>query len=152
MKKLMLWIVALAVMSGGALHAQDITGSWQGTLQAGKALRVVFKVSKADGNPSGMKAVMYSIDQPGQGIPVGTITLQGSTLKMAGRFDFTLLWTPDEFQFSGAGARGAPPTASGDTPPDIFTAFREQLGLKLEATKAQAEVFVIDRVEKPTLN
>jgi uncharacterized protein (TIGR03435 family) len=29
---------------------------------------------------------------------------------------------------------------------------QEQLGLKFEATKAQAEVFVIDHVEKPSAN
>jgi hypothetical protein len=31
MKKLMLSIVALAVLAGGALRAQDLTGNWQGT-------------------------------------------------------------------------------------------------------------------------
>ena len=40
----------------------------------------------------------------------------------------------------------------GAAPPDLFTAFQEQLGLKLESTKAQAEVFVIDKVAKPTEN
>ena len=71
---------------------------------------------------------------------------------LAGRFDFTLLWTPDEFQFSGLGARGAPPQADGAAAPDLFTAFREQLGLKLDSTKAPTEVLVIDRVEKPSPN
>src|ERR1035438_8798152 len=36
MKKLMLLIIALAALPGGALFAQDITGTWQGTLLAGK--------------------------------------------------------------------------------------------------------------------
>jgi hypothetical protein len=34
MKKLTLRIIALSAFSGGALLAQDITGTWQGTLQA----------------------------------------------------------------------------------------------------------------------
>ena len=36
MKKLMLTIAALVTLSAGVARAQDITGSWQGTLQAGR--------------------------------------------------------------------------------------------------------------------
>jgi uncharacterized protein (TIGR03435 family) len=72
---------------------------------------------------------------------------------ITGRWDFTLVWTPDEFQFGGAAAKMPPPPATnGAAPPDLFTAMQEQLGLKLESTKAQAEVFVIDKVAKPTEN
>jgi len=46
-----------------------------------------------------------------------------------------------------------PPAASeGATAPDLFTAMQQQLGLKLEATKAPAEIFAINRVEKPSEN
>jgi uncharacterized protein (TIGR03435 family) len=69
-----------------------------------------------------------------------------------GRYDFVLRWTPDEFQFASLGARPPAPTGDPNAPPDIFTAFQEQLGLKLESSKAQAEVFVIDRAEKPSEN
>jgi len=41
------------------------------------------------------------------------------------------------------------PAADPDAP-DLFTAIREQLGLKLEATKGPVEVLVIDSVELPT--
>lgn len=83
MKKFMLWMLALAALSGDALLAQDLTGTWQGTLllPGGRELRTVIKVSKADG--SALRAVMYSIDQGGQGIPVNPVTLQGSTVKMS---------------------------------------------------------------------
>ena len=69
------------------------------------------------------------------------------------RFDFTLDWTPDEFQFPAATAaqRSGVPTGA-DARPDLFTAFQEQLGMKLEATKAPADVFVIDKVSKPSEN
>jgi hypothetical protein len=80
MRKLMLWIIAFAALPSSALFAQDITGTWQGTLVAGKQeLRTVIKISKADG---GLKAVFYSIDQSGQGA-AGTVTLEGSTVKMS---------------------------------------------------------------------
>jgi hypothetical protein len=36
MKKLMACIFALALLPGSVLFAQDITGTWQGTLQAPK--------------------------------------------------------------------------------------------------------------------
>jgi uncharacterized protein (TIGR03435 family) len=71
---------------------------------------------------------------------------------LTGRWDFTLKWTPDEFQFGGLGVRVPTPTNAADAPPDLFTAVQEQLGLKLDSTKAPAEVFVVDRVEKPSEN
>jgi uncharacterized protein (TIGR03435 family) len=80
LKKLMLWIIAFAALPGSSLLAQDVTGDWQGTLQAGQALRTVIKITKTD--PGGLKAVMYIIDQGAQ-IPVSSVTFQGSTLKMA---------------------------------------------------------------------
>ena len=82
MKKSMACFAALVALLGGALLAQDhdITGTWQGTLHTGKDLRVVMKVSKADGG--GLKAVIYSIDQGPQAIPA-SVTLQGTTVKIA---------------------------------------------------------------------
>ena len=82
MKRMLLWMVGLTLMFGAfarPLQAQDkdITGNWQGTLQAGKGLRTLIKISKNDGK---LKAVMYSIDQGGQPIPVTSISLQGSSV------------------------------------------------------------------------
>jgi uncharacterized protein (TIGR03435 family) len=69
------------------------------------------------------------------------------------RYDFNLVWTPDETQFSGLGAKVPPPTADDpNSPPSLYTAIQEQLGLKLEATRAMDDVFVIDHVEKPSEN
>jgi len=45
----------------------------QGTLQAGKELRIVFRVSTTDAD--NLKAVMYSIDQSPQGIS-GAVAIQ----------------------------------------------------------------------------
>jgi len=54
-------------------------------------------------------------------------------------------------------ARGMPevlrrmtPDPTTDAGPSLFTAVQEQLGLKLEATKAPVDVLVVDRLEKPS--
>jgi uncharacterized protein (TIGR03435 family) len=60
---------------------------------------------------------------------------------LSGRYDFTLLWTPDVLRNT--------PT---DTAPGLFTAVEEQLGLKLAATHAPTDVLVIDAVTRPTEN
>jgi uncharacterized protein (TIGR03435 family) len=39
-----------------------------------------------------------------------------------------------------------------ETVPDVFTAAREQLGLKLESSKAVLDTLIIDRFERPTEN
>ena len=72
----------------------------------------------------------------------------------AARWDFTLKWTPDPGQRQlGAPDGNAPPAAADpDAPPDLFAAFLQQLGLKLESTKAPVDVLVIDHVEKPSAN
>ena len=46
----------------------------------------------------------------------------------------------------------APGPFSGATGPELFTAFREQAGLKLEAVKGPVEILVIDHVERPSEN
>jgi uncharacterized protein (TIGR03435 family) len=71
---------------------------------------------------------------------------------ITGRYDFTLDWTPDDSQFGGTGGKLAPPAENLGTLPSLYTAIQEQLGLRLEATKAAADVLVIDRVEKPSNN
>jgi uncharacterized protein (TIGR03435 family) len=60
---------------------------------------------------------------------------------LTGRYDIKLRYAADE-------SRVTDPNA----PPGIFTAIQQQLGLKLDATKAPTEVFVIDHAEKPTPN
>lgn len=65
---------------------------------------------------------------------------------LTGKYDFTLKWTPDS---------GSPPMVNGEpdtSAPSIFTAIQEQLGLKLESTKAPVSVLVIDHAELPTEN
>ena len=81
MKKLMLWIV-MAAASATALQAQEISGTWQGSLQppgAPNALRLVMKISK---EVDQLKGTLYSIDQGAQSI-AATVTVQGGTVRMS---------------------------------------------------------------------
>ena len=60
---------------------------------------------------------------------------------LTGQFDFQLKWTPDPTQFAGFGAKIPSPTTGPDAPPDLFAAVQQQLGLKLDSTKAPVPVF-----------
>jgi uncharacterized protein (TIGR03435 family) len=72
---------------------------------------------------------------------------------LTGKYDITLKYTPDENERSMMVPPGAPPPAVADiSGPSLFTALQEQLGLKLESQKGPAEIFVIDRAEKPSEN
>jgi uncharacterized protein (TIGR03435 family) len=71
---------------------------------------------------------------------------------LAGMFDFSLTWTPDESQFTSMGIHVTPPTDNPNAPLGLFTAIQEQLGLKLEPQKIPAEIIVIDHIERPSEN
>jgi len=68
--------------------------------------------------------------------PAGRLIVDKTGLD--GFYEFSLKWA------SGPAAA----TASPDTP-NIFTAFQEQLGLKLEPSTTAVEVVVIDQIERP---
>ncbi len=70
------------------LPTQDIADTWQGTLHAGKDLRTVLRISKA--NSGGYKAAFYSIDQGAAPFPVTNLTVDGNTVRYSIKaFDLT---------------------------------------------------------------
>jgi uncharacterized protein (TIGR03435 family) len=71
---------------------------------------------------------------------------------LTGRYDFLLKFTPDPSQAANFGGLAPGNAADPDAPPDIFSAFQEQLGLKLESTKAFVDVIVIEKIERPSEN
>jgi len=79
-KKLMLWIVALGVLTGSALRAQDLTGNWQGTLKDAKDLRLILVVSREGGK---LQAKLYSIDESPAPYTISSISQEGSTVAFA---------------------------------------------------------------------
>ena len=94
----------------------------------------------------------------GQSVGPRNVTAKGVTIDALARTLADLLMQP---VLDRTGLEGlydfkldfAPINPDDDTPaPSIFTAIQEQLGLKLEATKAPVEVVVIDSAEKPDAN
>jgi uncharacterized protein (TIGR03435 family) len=65
---------------------------------------------------------------------------------LKGDFSFQLRWTRES-------ARTSPDAPDADpAKPSIFVALQEQLGLHLVTTKNPVEVYVVDRIERPTAN
>ena len=70
---------------------------------------------------------------------------------LTGRFDINLKWSPSATLNPRSGFGGLdPPNAP--RPSAVFTAIREQLGLKLEAGTAAVEMLVIDDARNPFKN
>ncbi len=122
---------ALAVEKGGPKMVKstsdpeaqpDQTGNGDG-----KQMMMKFTNNSMDDFALGM---LYFLDRP-------VVNETG----LPGRFDFVLRWTPDEWKVEdGSGA------------PVLFTALREELGLKLTGAKGPVDVMVIDHVERPSAN
>jgi uncharacterized protein (TIGR03435 family) len=108
MKKFTLWMMALAALQGSALQAQNITGNWQGTLQAGpQKVRILFKIALENDK---LKATLYTVDRPSAPIAT-TITRDGSTVKMTipalnGNYEGKL--SGDGNSIAGTWTQGAP--------------------------------------------
>ena len=68
---------------------------------------------------------------------------------LTGNYDFTLRWSPDN---GATTSSNEPAGTQADALPSIFSAVQEQLGLKLESTKAPADVLVVDHLERPSQN
>lgn len=117
----------------------------------------------ADGVPMSAIARMIS----GQ---LGSTVVDKTGLR--GRYDFTLRFMPVNGMAGMAGPMGLgggqpgsgeaapqPPPSAGDdkaspdaTPPSLFTALQEQLGLKLKTQKEPMDVIVIDHIQQPSPN
>ena len=91
----------------------------------------------------------------GEGIPVANLAMFLAQMLhkqvvdktgLAGNYDMTLKWQPDDQPAESHEATG------GEQAPSIFTAVQEQLGLKLEPTKGMVDTIVVDHVEMPSEN
>jgi uncharacterized protein (TIGR03435 family) len=65
---------------------------------------------------------------------------------LTGKYDYTLIWTPEQVTPS-------PRADSGEAVgPSLFTALQEQLGLKLVPAKGPVKTLIIDHLERPSPN
>lgn len=111
------------------------------------------KLVKSDGDPNGLPGIGFrglgAVSARNVNIADFAGFMQNIVLDrpvvdqtgIAGRFDFSLTWTPDETQFAGLGLK-VPPPSDTSTAPNLFDAVQQQLGLKLESTKAPVDVMV----------
>jgi uncharacterized protein (TIGR03435 family) len=134
----------------------------------------VYAISIGKNGPSGVKMTANTtsgLRMGSQGL--GRVRFQGATIGalaaqlqlrvldrpvidqtgLKDRYDFTLDWRPDEFQFPAVPVeRRAAAAANNDALPDLYTAFQEQLGLKLQPAKASVPVLVIEKLSRPLEN
>jgi uncharacterized protein (TIGR03435 family) len=119
------------------------------------------KIMKSESDPSGPVSLVFHGpgDLPARNATMAQFAgiLQSSVLDrpvvdqtgISGRYDFHLVWTPDESQLRPS--EGVRPDDL-EAPPSLFAAMQGQLGLRLISTKAEVDVLVIDHAEKASEN
>jgi uncharacterized protein (TIGR03435 family) len=95
-----------------AAGAQDIVGTWQGTLHAGRDLRTELKITKAAAGE--YKLTFYSIDQGGQPLVADKTTFESGKLAftmdaIGGKYEGTM--GPDGKTITGTWTQGPNPLA-----------------------------------------
>jgi bla regulator protein BlaR1 len=89
-----------------------------------------------------MEALLYALSDGSLGRQV----IDRTGLK--GRYNFDLLWTPDDQSDSQSKDAGL----SAEPLPSIFTAAEEQLGLRFDRSRASVDAISIRHLERPTDN
>jgi len=97
---------------------------------------------KIEGRAIPMEALIYALSKVGLERQV----IDRTGLK--GRYNISLTWAPDEEVMSSQGA-GKNDDASGVS---IFTAVHDELGLKLQPTKAEVDAVIVTHLDRPSPN
>jgi uncharacterized protein (TIGR03435 family) len=120
--------------------------------------------SKVDAANGTWRARPGHIESTGTGMSdlAGILSKQlGRTVRdetgLIGNYDYRLAWMPDDVPqaMTKAGsleASGGAASVTDALAPSLFTALREQLGLRLQATKGPVDVVVIDELQPPSAN
>jgi uncharacterized protein (TIGR03435 family) len=94
------------------------------------------------GTPQGVKIRATTLTQFADGMLSNLLRqVVRDETGVGGVFDVEASWRPSAGDADAA-----------DNRPDMFTAFREQLGLRLEPSRRPVDVLVIDHIERPTEN
>jgi uncharacterized protein (TIGR03435 family) len=73
------------------------------------------------------------------------------TIGLTGKYDITLRFVPEDGQVQRS-AGSTPLEAPDPSAPDLVSAVKDQLGLKLQSGKGPVDVIVIDHIERPSGN
>lgn len=93
MHRLFFKLLTVGLVFTSVVRAQEITGTWQGTIRSTPPTRIVLKVEK--GRPGEERALLYRIDAPGHeryAHPMSSFTVHGNEVKFtadmgAGSYD-----------------------------------------------------------------
>lgn len=139
-------LYAIVVAKGGPKLASPARGSdGLPTLPPGTrefTIRSGVCTIRANAEPLSQLASMLSTQ-------LGRIVLDQTGMK--GTYNFELQFAVE----TGPGGAPLPPAQRGtgaEAAPSLFSAIQEQLGLRLESTKAPVETIVIDHIEEPSVN
>jgi uncharacterized protein (TIGR03435 family) len=122
-------LVLTALKNGPKLRAVSTPGDRQG-------------ISVNDGRLQGFAAPIALLATQ---LSIATGQVVEDRTGLTEKYDFVLTWTPD---------MEAPGSEHGDQSvwPTIFTALKEQLGLRLDPAKGRVDVLVVDHIERPSVN
>jgi hypothetical protein len=74
-------LLAISVLGGAQVCAQEVVGRWQGMWAGTPKLRSVLEITKtSDGR---LSAELYSIDEVPDAFPTDSVTMDGTTLRLA---------------------------------------------------------------------
>jgi bla regulator protein blaR1 len=131
-------VYLLGVARGGPRLKVSPSSDVSGGLRTGRGFLA--------GNQTGIAFLAQTLSQI-VGRPISDRT------ELSGKYDFELKWTPDQSSATNAvGGAALPLTVVDPDRPNIFTALQEQLGLKLDSSKAPVTVIVVDHIETPSAN
>jgi uncharacterized protein (TIGR03435 family) len=138
-------IYALVVAKGGSkLKASEMDPANPAKTMKPAFLQAGSGKAAGAGTTIGMLAEVLERQNEAGNPPGGRGRIVVDKTNLTGLYDWTLHWTPWQDLSSAE--------VSDSKGPSLFTALQEQLGLKLEPTKGEVEVVVIDHIDLPSEN